>query len=500
MNLNRLAPAEGVRAMVQPVIGTIAVLSVLALFVVIGLRGRGRAPSARDAVEDYVAARNSQGAGVLGLSFLASGMGAWILFAPPEVGAGIGAVGVIGYALGAAAPIVAFGLLGPRVRRIVPAGHSLTEFLRLRFGRTFHRYALGVSMAYMLLFVMAELTAVAAVAAILAGIEPRITVVAVALATLAYTAWGGLRASLRTDRWQGLLILGLVGVAVVAVGIAGTSGAGSAAATGRDLLALDGLGLEVAVTLLIAVTAANLFHQGYWQRVWAARDDQALRRGAWLGAAATVPVVLAVGGLGVLAARRGLELGAPPAPLFALLGGLPAWVALVVLTLGVALVASSVDTLENGLASLVTAERPSLPLGGVRLITVALMVPAVAVAVQGFSVLQLFLVADLLCAATVVPALSALTRRATQAGALAGAVAGLIGAVAPGAVLTGSLGGALARVVFPEAVPTLPEFAGALLASTAVTLVVSRLAPGEADLEALGARVDAAGADGRTAP
>ncbi|BBI63328.1 hypothetical protein HSBAA_46340 [Vreelandella sulfidaeris] len=72
--------------------------------------------------------------------------------------------------------------------------------------------------------------------------------------------------------------------------------------------------LSVALTLVIAVTAANLFHQGYWQRVWAAQDNQSLGRGAWLGGAMTVVVVMVIGGLGMLAAMRDVPLGEPPMP------------------------------------------------------------------------------------------------------------------------------------------------------------------------------------------
>ncbi|CAN5574447.1 hypothetical protein BH24ACT14_BH24ACT14_02230 [soil metagenome] len=451
----------------------------LVVFVVVGVRAHRHGAD----VEDYIVARNSQSALTLGLSFLAAGMGAWVLFAPPEVGATVGAVAVGGYAVGSAAPLAMFGLLGPRVRRVVPAGHSFAEFLRLRFGRAFHAYVVGVSILYMLFFVMAELTAIGAVMGLLSGADPRIAVVAVAMATLAYTAYGGLRASLRTDRFQAWILLSLLALccaAMLALAPGAQPPAAGATAAGPN-------GWSVALTLIIAVTAANMFHQGYWQRVWAARDDRALGRGAVLGVLTTVPVVAALGYLGISAAARGVALGSPPAPFFALLAGGPAWLGVAVLVLAIALVASSVDTLESGLASLVTAERPSTTLPQARLVTVALMVPAVVVALQGYSVLQLFLIADLLCAATVVPALLSLWSRATSAAALAGAAAGLVGACA-GAALSDA---GLASVTFPGGVPSLPPFAGALLCSAAVSVGMSLASGRVTDVEALGAAVPA---------
>ncbi|MBA2529059.1 MAG: sodium:solute symporter, partial [Euzebyales bacterium] len=169
--------------MVSEGLALLALFVTLAVIVRVGLRARRRGGG----VEDYITARNSQNATTLGLSFLASGMGAWVLFAPPEVGAGVGPVAVGGYAAGAAAPLLAFGLLGPRLRAVVPAGHSLVEFVRLRFGRAFHAYVVAISVTYMLFFVMAELTAVGGVTAILSGADPRVAVVAVAVATVAYT-------------------------------------------------------------------------------------------------------------------------------------------------------------------------------------------------------------------------------------------------------------------------------------------------------------------------
>jgi solute:Na+ symporter, SSS family len=446
----------------------LVVFGALALFAWIGLR----AGAPRTTVEDYLVARGSQRAGTLGLSFLASGLGAWILFAPPEVGAFVGLAGVLGYALAAAAPIAAFGPLGRRLRTVAPGGHSLAEFVRLRFGRTVHAYVVAVSILYMLVFVTAELTAVGAVMGILTGADGRIAVVAVAVVTLGYTAYGGLRASLRTDRWQGLLLGALLAIGTVAV-LTGIGGGSPVGGLDPQLLRIDRVGIEVAITLVLAVTAANLFHQGYWQRVWAARDAATLSRGSALGALATIPVVAVVGLLGLIAASSGLELGAPPAPFFALLAGVGPWVAVVVLLLAVCLVTSSVDTLENALAALVVAERPALGLTGARLVTVGLVVPATLVAVQGLSVLRLFLVADLLCATVAAPALLGLWRRASARGALAGAAAGVAGAIVPGWVSSGSLGEGLLAATFPDAVPTLGPFAGAILASAAVTLAWS---------------------------
>lgn len=450
---------------------TIAVA--LVAFTWLGLR----ASRATVGLDDYVTARNTQGATGLGLSFLASGMGAWILFAPPEVGAFVGPVALAGYAVGAAAPFLVFALLGSAIRRHAPQGRSIGEFAQLCYGAGVRRWVSAISALYMLCFLAAELTAIGAITSLLSEIPGSVAVIAVAATTLAYTAVGGLRASLVTDRWQGWLLIALLvlvgGVVIMAPADLSLQAPMPAVPPAQAL--------SVALALVIAVTAANLFHQGYWQRVWSARDSGALGRGALLGGATTVVVVAVVGGLGILAAMAGVPLGDPPIPFFALLGEAPAWLAPLALLLAVTLVASSVDTLQNGVASLLVTEgRGSrVTLTTARVITVILMVPVVIIALQGLSVLRLFLIADLLCATMAVPVLLGLWPRMSAAGAVAGGLAGVVGAVVPGWIGTGSLRAGILAASFPDSVPTLGPFAGALLASLAVSVLVAALWPGK---------------------
>jgi Na+/proline symporter len=441
-----------------------ALCAALLLFLWIGLRARE--PGAD--LDDYIAAPNSQGAFAIGLSFLASGMGGWILFAPPEVAAFVGPVALAGYAIGAALPFLVFGLFGAAIRRRMPMGRSLGEFAHVRFGGGMRRWVSLLSMLYMLCFLTAELTAIGAITSLLSGLPGSVAVIGVAVATLVYTAWGGLRASMKTDQWQAWLVLALV----LLIGAAAWRWSPQAdfATTMPKVAAGDGL--AVALTLVIAVTAANLFHQGYWQRLWAARDPRALGTGALIGAGLSIVVVALIGAMGLLALATGTDLGNPPMPLFALVAKAPPWVGLATIVLAVALVASSVDTLQNGIASLIVTERKGLSLAAARWITVALMLPVIVIALQGISVLRLFLIADLLCATAVVPLLLGLWQRAHARAAVSGAIAGLVGAVLPGWIGTGTLAGGVLAASFPGSIPTLGPFAGALLASTVVSVAM----------------------------
>ncbi|MDP8959129.1 MAG: sodium:solute symporter [Actinomycetota bacterium] len=450
----------------------------LGLFAWVGWRAGRAAVLDRDG---FLAARGSQPALPLSLSFFASGLGAWILFAPPEVGTFAGIVGVVGYGLGAAAPFLLFAWVGPKLRERLPAGVTLTHFVRLRFGRPMQAYVALISVFYMFIFVTAELTAIGGVLALVSGVNPLVPILAVAGVTAAYTAYGGLPASLQTDRWQAWMVLALValGLAAILTGVPDPVGRAQAAGLSR----LTGVGFESLVVLVIAVAAANFFHQGYWQRVWAARDRRSLATGAVGAALLSLPVVVLLGLFGMVAA--GAEgTGNPSLAFFGLLEGLPAWVLALVVALGVALVASSVDTLQNALVALVAEDVAGGRLGltGARWLTVVLTLPAVAIAVQGLSVLRLLLVADLLAAATILPVLLGLWQRASRWAALAGGLAGLAGVVVLGWVTRGSLGAGLHLLTLPSTEAgglDLGAFVVAPLVSGLVTWLASLALPAE---------------------
>lgn len=446
-------------------------LAALIAFVWIGLRAR----TGQTDLDDYITARNSQSASTLTLSFVASGLGAWILFVPPEIGAFVGPIALAGYALAAALPFVVLIWFGPAIRQRMPLGRSLAEYAEHRFGTAMRLWLTSLSLLYMLCFITAELTALSVIAGMTVKVPGSWIMIGVAITTLVYTTVGGLRASLATDRLQGILVLALI--ALVCASLAWSS-QGAPIELRPMPTAPVSQGLGVALTLIIAVTAANLFHQGYWQRIWSARDDQTLKVGSAWAALLTTLVILLVGGMGILAVMMGKPLGTPPAPFFALVHDSSPWMAALVILLATALVASSIDSLQNALASLIVTCRPNPGAGSIRSarwLTVVLMVPVVLVALEGISVLRIFLIADLLCATAIVPTLMGLWKRMTPLGAMAGCIAGLLGAVAPGWIESGQWVSGVVQATFPDNTPTLAPFVGALLASALVAMAVAPL-------------------------
>jgi len=417
-------------------LAVVMTLAIAGLFAALGVwHVRGRHMS----LEDYLASRGLAGGGVSVATVVASVAGAWVLFSPAEAATWAGVPGVLGYALGQAAPLLALAFIGPRMRRLMPHGHSLTEFAWHRYGAAAYALVLALMLFYMFIFLAAELTAISRALGLVADIPLAWTALIVAAGTLAYTCYGGLRASIFTDGIQFLVIVPLLMVIFVAAlgRLGGFEGAfGPTAASAPQLMAFEHrAGVAFGLTLVIAILAANLFHQGFWQRVYACRDEATVRRAFALSAAVAIPIIALGGAFGLIAVGHGVPPEQGSVALFALaMEVLPAWALLGLLVLALALVMSSMDTLLNGIASVVTSDlarfrpgtRVSRLLRSSRALTAAAAVPAVFVAAMGGSVLYLFLIADLVCAAAVVPIFYGLySPRLTGTGAFTSSITGM---------------------------------------------------------------------------
>src|SRR5690606_22280890 len=168
-------------------------------------------------LEDYIVARNTQGSVATLLTLLASSLGAWILFSPAQAATWGGLAAVIGYSLGSMSPRIAMIPLGKRMRELIPRGHSLTEFLMARYGRSMYVLALLIMMFYMFISMTAEITAIAKLVTLLAPVPLWLTAAIVMGFTLLYTSYGGLKASIFTDKVQVIIIVPLL-LALVFIG------------------------------------------------------------------------------------------------------------------------------------------------------------------------------------------------------------------------------------------------------------------------------------------
>lgn len=456
-------------------------LTVLALSAttLIGLvYSRNRAGSA----ESLISAHGGASDGMTAASVVASMMGAWILLSPAEAGAAFGGLpAILGYALGSAVPLALFVPIGRRVRAVMPDGHSLTEYVHARFGPWFYGFVLVVATFYLFIFLAAEMTGISLALSLIADVPLWITASIIGGFVLLYTAYGGLVASLVTDTVQTLILLPLLVVgfagAIVALGGPGAIHRDVAATRPALLDPTNPGGLAFGLYVVFAVLGANLLNQGLWQRVWAAESVHSVRRSFSIAAVAVVPMVLLAGLFGVAAAGLNVVGDSPGIAFFLVLdAAFPDWVTLAVVVIATLLVASSADTVLNAIASIVTTDLARLRAGiddgtlsrVARGVTILVAAGTIFVGAQGYGVLTLFLLADLLAAAAVAPfVLGLYLPTLTERGALAAGLAGLAVGLAYFPSIRGVLAGVGLRGL-PE-----PSFLVAFVGATAVAVGVS---------------------------
>ena len=423
-------------------IGMLTIIVVGVVFLVLGVSHIGRR---KQSVEEYTISRNHAPTNIGIATLVASMFGTWVLMSPGETGANFGIVSLIGYALGMAGIPVMFMFVGPRIRELMPNGHSVTEYVKHRFG-TAPFVAIAVVIIFVMgIFIAAEMTAITTAVSILTGTPALATALGVGIVVVIYTAYGGLRASIFTDTIQFWVLMPalLLLVIIAAVLISGSGAWNRAGETG--LLAFNSGGsYYFAIVLIIGIIASNAFHPGMWQRIYTVKDQQSLNRSLWTAAAIAIPITFLMGISGIAAVANGsvgqFEYPAVAAALFALGSDIfPIWMHFLMLVCALMLAMSTLDTLMNGLASNVASDLADTHMSTIgaslmtsaRAVTVVVAIPAIFVAAQGFSVLYVFLIADLLGAAIAVPMLIGLySRRMPGWGVLlAGGVGIVVGAL-----------------------------------------------------------------------
>ena len=158
-------------------------------------------------LNNYLVANRNVGTLSLTTSLVASALGTWILFGPASAATWGGIGAVIGYSLGTAFPLFILIYLGKKFRNLFPKGKTLIEVVRLKFGKKLFKLILFLTIFYMFIFLIAELTAVSILVNYISGTPLWITALIVILSSLTYTLYGGLRASIFTDNIQFFVIL-----------------------------------------------------------------------------------------------------------------------------------------------------------------------------------------------------------------------------------------------------------------------------------------------------
>lgn len=124
------------------------------------------------AADFFLAARSSASARTIALSFFASGMGAWVVYGSTEMGANpnLSWFGVLGYSGASALPALIICVIGPKVRAITgEKAFAATDFGLVRYGRLMQLCVAAVSVFYMWIYIVSELTSISNVYGLMVG-------------------------------------------------------------------------------------------------------------------------------------------------------------------------------------------------------------------------------------------------------------------------------------------------------------------------------------------
>ena len=363
-------------------------------------------------LNNYLTANRNIGLFSLTTSLTASALGAWILFGPASAASWGGIGAIIGYSLGTAFPMFFLIYLGKKIRKELPRGSSLIEFMRKKFRKSLFKLILLMIIFYMFIFLCAEVTAVAILINYISGTELWITALIVLMSTLAYTLYGGLRASIFTDNIQMIVIAALLLISLVYI----NSSIGSEFSfkfiheKNPQLLSLSYVpGYTAGLTFFIAVAATNLFHQGNWQRIYAAKNFETLKKSLVISFFIIIPIVFYMGFTGMVAFSIDSTIRPDLGFFTLLLKEQTELFSLFVIVLGLSLTISTVDTLINAISSLIVVDGKAVInlnkktnyLNLSKMIILFLSFISFIVASKGFDILYLFLLADLFCCAFV---------------------------------------------------------------------------------------------------
>ena len=250
-------------------------------------------------------------------------------------------------------------------------------------------------------FLVAEFASINFLFPSIADVSGLRIMILVGVFTYAYLKKSGFKASYITDKFQGI---GIILLLIVLFSIWFNQNSFSEIV---NYSKLGGLGtfetfsLKSALAVILAVTAAEIFSQGYWQRTFSAKNEKTIKKASVISAIGAFLTILLIGVAGDVGAGKGLE-----SPTLSFIGQLDLnlFSSVLLVSLCTLLVASSIDTLENAISSTISLDLIGKGAKEAQYITLAIIHFAIFAAIYVTNIFSVFLVADLLATCLVFPA------------------------------------------------------------------------------------------------
>lgn len=367
--------------------------------------------------EGFLTARGTQGKWRIAWSFYAGAVGCWAIVTPPAYAAYAGVLGLAMYSIAAGFPLIFIAWFGGIIRERAPHVGSFSDFAGWRFGPCAQALVVLVCLTNMSIALCAEYTTIGSLFQDFVGSKSYPIIIVVGALTTTYTAYGGLVVSIVTDQVQA--IFSIVLVCVLAIYIGATFREPLPTPLTPELWGLNSAGYSSIFTMPASLLCATFYSEVMWQRVWASDSQATLYFGSSFAAVAVALVIFFTGWCGFMAQWAGLitDETNPNLYLFQVLPGqtnsgnvyVNSWIGVIVLILAATMNESAVDSMQNGLAaalgSFFLRKRAVM---WSRIGVLFINVPLIVVGINGGTVLQLFLLTNMICCCFTVPIIAGL--------------------------------------------------------------------------------------------
>nr|WP_280518709.1 hypothetical protein [Lederbergia wuyishanensis] len=391
--------------------------------------------------DSYFTAGRNISTAFMTATFIAYAVGTGLIFSPAEMAYYEGLTAMIGYALAISLSYIVFIPISGRIKKLIPEGNTIGEYVKARYGHFMFVVVLFVTVVYLFCLLTANLIGVGIAFKYLGGIPLYLGVLIIGIPVIIYTTYGGLNAAIFTNGIQAILITPLLFITVL---MAFNKSGGPAEIfqgvmnnSPQFMNIFHPSGLEFAIMIIIAVSAAELLNQALWQRVYSAKDIRVIKKGLISSSIMTFPMTIAAASFGLIAIAMKMELPHPSiATALVAHSLLPEWASMLfVMVIVLAATSTGADSLAafSSTASLdiIKSFAPNMTAKQsvkiARIATIIFGVGAMLVSFKAPSILLLLLFADLAAAAAVVPVIAGLyNRHISGKGAAIGTLLGLV--------------------------------------------------------------------------
>ena len=278
-------------------------------------------------------------------SIAASWIWAPALFVSVQKAYELGLPGIFWFTAPNILALVIFAFLAPKIRRKIPGGYTLPDWIRYRLNNNrVHAIYMIPYIWYQVMAVTVQIFVGGMMLNFLTGIPLNILMVLMLIVGLAYSLISGLRASIITDLLQMILIF--VGCIVVLPWIVSTAGS-DAVVRGLGGLANNTnifdpkVAFSFGIVTSIGLIAGAISDQQYWQRSFAIEKERLIPAFVFGGLLfGVVPIALSILGFIAAVPELGISLpegtGLPMIGIATVVKLLPAWAAVffVIMLLG----------------------------------------------------------------------------------------------------------------------------------------------------------------------